>query len=473
MSSTVINLFRPFRSTTLNQGWSNQEMAEFYRVRELLSKVGIAVEIDFGISDDGAPWACFLTSGPGDVIIHFAVIDGVYVASSDMGHRGFRGADFREVIDAILSASEQKASIVRDRLDPTVTVHPASVLACLIITMLCSDGGLGFDSLPSGGAIGAATSGPGASKLIASLRSYDQVEESGGLGGERRDRVGALNSGFVAQQLAHEVASHSDAMRSGLVVHVPEGLGDLLQARSVRDLGLGAVMDGAHAEHPASLQGDTTGGILAEAVRTVFSPPQGGGAQGASPGLPGNLRASIDPIDIDATRQQVEAAGQLKGESTITNGSHPGGAFIDRTNDVDAKFRPTQAVTLDKADSVEIRSSLSEMMADEMSSSSDAIFQLGDYLDEYSIIFILPADKEGQEGLENESYIVDVELLLLEKNVNEFIEIAGSIGVVVDGDDIYIFDLNVFDAPNQELWIETIDAEFGEVVLVGLAFDFV
>lgn len=472
MSSSVINLFRSFRTAALTQGWSNQERAEFYRVQELLSKVGIVVEVDFGTSDDGAPWACFVSSGTGDVIIHFAVINGAYVASSDMGHRGFCGTDFRKVIDAMLSASEHKASIVRDSRDSTVIVHPASVLACLIITILCSDGGLAFDVVPSGGAMGAAPSGLGAEKLIASLRSYDQADESGGQAEARRDRAVTMNSGFVAQQLAHDAASQIEATLSGLSVDVPEDLGGLLQARYGRDPELGAVPDGAPAEHHASMQGEATYGILAEAGRTVASPPQGEFAQSASPGLPANMRIAIGPIACDASRQQAEAAGQTRDHAPIARSSHHGDGVVDRASDVESKLRLPQAVTLDQVESAEVRISLSDMMDDEMSSSREEIFRLGDYLDQYPVIFISPTDQDSQEEDETAGGELDVDLLLLEKDVKEFIEIAGSIGVVVDGDDIYIFDLNVFDAPNQELWIETIDAKFGDVVLVGLAFDF-
>lgn len=471
MSSSIVNLFRPFQRAVRVPGWSNQEKAEFYRVQELLAKVGIAVELDFGVSDDDSPWACFVAAATGDVVIHFAVIDGCYVASSEMGSRGFRGSDFRKVIDAMLAASEQKASITRDRRDPSVTIHPASVLACLIIVMLCSDGALAFEGLSPAGEHGAPISKAGTEKLIASVGAWDQADEEKGGVDARRDRAGAGHSGFLAQQLAHEVATYSGSVRSAVVLVDAETSPLLPHRRSGQGPEIETPSGHTKADPGAAQKAEATLSVAAEMLPDVTASFQEFAAPRIAPASVSNARASVSPPDGTTPRSLAGSSEGLKG-GTIADASGPDVALADRGGAGAAKPQDRQAILIGEADSAEIRLSLNEMVADEAFSSVNDTALLGDYFSETPIIIIAPEDDKAPGGQGPGEDPIDLELILLEQDVNEFIETAGSIGVVVDGDDIYIFDLDVFDAPGQALWIETIDADFGGVVLVGLALDF-
>jgi hypothetical protein len=62
------------------QGWSNHELALFYRAAELLSSESICVETDYGLTDEGEPWLVFCDAESGDIVGHFAKIHKEYVA---------------------------------------------------------------------------------------------------------------------------------------------------------------------------------------------------------------------------------------------------------------------------------------------------------------------------------------------------------------------------------------------------------
>ena len=61
--------------------WSNQELADLFRVRQLLSSANVPVETDRGVTDEGDPWFvfCHVT---GEVFIHLCRIEGAYLLDS-------------------------------------------------------------------------------------------------------------------------------------------------------------------------------------------------------------------------------------------------------------------------------------------------------------------------------------------------------------------------------------------------------
>ena len=60
--------------------WTNQELAEFYRVSDIMAQAGLEVDSESGLSDEGDPWFVYVRSDTGDVIAHFAIIDGTFIA---------------------------------------------------------------------------------------------------------------------------------------------------------------------------------------------------------------------------------------------------------------------------------------------------------------------------------------------------------------------------------------------------------
>ena len=122
--------------------WSNQELADLFRVRQLLSGANIAVETDRGTTDEGDPWFVFCHAN-GEVFIHLCRIDGRYILDSPNVLRPLRGADFNELIadftnqalPAHGSADEAERRVIRLERGGKVRLHPSAMLAALIWTL--------------------------------------------------------------------------------------------------------------------------------------------------------------------------------------------------------------------------------------------------------------------------------------------------------------------------------------------------
>jgi hypothetical protein len=114
-----------------SRDWSNQELAEFYRVENSLIRAGLSVETDRGLSDEGDPWFIFCHAETGDVIIHFARFDGSYaVASPAFGHCK-RGADFRSLIKALIET--HPLAITKAIDDVRISIHPAALMVAVVM----------------------------------------------------------------------------------------------------------------------------------------------------------------------------------------------------------------------------------------------------------------------------------------------------------------------------------------------------
>jgi hypothetical protein len=82
--------------------WSNQDIADFYRTVEILNQAGINTEVDSGMTDEGDPWFVFIRPENGDVVAHFAHIDGVFIAVSSLNQEIYRGRNIRSIVDQML-----------------------------------------------------------------------------------------------------------------------------------------------------------------------------------------------------------------------------------------------------------------------------------------------------------------------------------------------------------------------------------
>lgn len=124
--------------------WSNQELADLFRVRQLLSGANVAVETDRGVSDEGDPWFVFCHAN-GEVFIHLCRIDGYYLLDSPNVLRPLRGADFNELIadftnQALPAGSDAEQDdterrVIRLERGGKVRLHPSAMLAALIWTL--------------------------------------------------------------------------------------------------------------------------------------------------------------------------------------------------------------------------------------------------------------------------------------------------------------------------------------------------
>ena len=124
--------------------WSNQELADLFRVRQLLGGAGVPVDTLRGITDEGDPWFVYCHLN-GDVFIHMARIDGLYVLDSPNVHRPLRGRDFNELIadftDDVLPTRSSAGDgtterrVIRLERGGKVRLHPSAMLAALIWTL--------------------------------------------------------------------------------------------------------------------------------------------------------------------------------------------------------------------------------------------------------------------------------------------------------------------------------------------------
>ena len=89
-SNQILSLFRAYE----RGDWSQRELQEFYRVEGALTKSGVGISTDRGLTDEGDPWFVFFRQDNEEVIVHFARIGGEYVVASN-----FTEAVFRQIQD--------------------------------------------------------------------------------------------------------------------------------------------------------------------------------------------------------------------------------------------------------------------------------------------------------------------------------------------------------------------------------------
>src|SRR5258708_38804345 len=110
MSAQVISLFDYFEAS---RDWTQRELSEFYRVEGALIQAGLQLETDRGVTDEGEPWFVFCRSDTGEAFIHFARVDGKYIAVGSAPHRGVEGRDFPALVH--VSPTVQASSVAQAR----------------------------------------------------------------------------------------------------------------------------------------------------------------------------------------------------------------------------------------------------------------------------------------------------------------------------------------------------------------------
>ena len=131
----ILSFFRP--APVARGDWSQQEIAEFYRVEAALTQAGLRVTTDRGLSDEDDPWFVFCRFD-GDVILHFARIDNLYVVASEAFEHPLQGPDFRALLNAV--AAEHPTLVPLPRPDANgargnLVLHPAALLAAIVATV--------------------------------------------------------------------------------------------------------------------------------------------------------------------------------------------------------------------------------------------------------------------------------------------------------------------------------------------------
>ena len=132
MSATVVQLERPFRR---NYDWSAKELAEFYRVEAALIQAGLRIDTERGVTDEGDPWFAFCKPGDGDVIVHIARIDGLYILAGPSYQGVATGRDIATLVRDLVNRYPliQMGSDSR-RQNSKIFVHPAALLIAVVAT---------------------------------------------------------------------------------------------------------------------------------------------------------------------------------------------------------------------------------------------------------------------------------------------------------------------------------------------------
>lgn len=127
MAAEILHLRSPLRWST---DWSQQDIAEFYRVESALIQAGFDLHTDRGLSDEGDPWFIFCRADSGEVFIHFARIDGEYVVDAGASGQAIRGTNFTALVRDIIE--KQPLIQARSRSSKNVFLHPAALLIALV-----------------------------------------------------------------------------------------------------------------------------------------------------------------------------------------------------------------------------------------------------------------------------------------------------------------------------------------------------
>lgn len=137
MVAQVVSLFSRRPST---EDWSQQELAEFYRVESALVQAGICVETDRGLSDEGDPWFVFCRAEDGEVVVHFARFDGSYVIAGPGYERAARGRDFAALTRDLISRHPLVQRPRGSAKKSNVVLHPAAFLIAIVGTAFFRSG---------------------------------------------------------------------------------------------------------------------------------------------------------------------------------------------------------------------------------------------------------------------------------------------------------------------------------------------
>ena len=129
--SAVVIPFGSGQQRQRSQGWRPDEIAEVYRVVDLLGRTGVAVSIDSGRTDEGDPWLVVLRDDTEDVVVHIARIDHKVVVASTASERVFSGPTLAETLRRVVGTE-----ILVLPKGGALYLHPAALLAAFIATAL-------------------------------------------------------------------------------------------------------------------------------------------------------------------------------------------------------------------------------------------------------------------------------------------------------------------------------------------------
>lgn len=468
--NNVVSLFSRSRQTV--RDWTQSERAQFYRVEAVLIQAGMAVEQASGLTDEGDPWFSFYHGETGDVFVHFARIDGLYVVESPAMRQPLTDTDFTRLVSRL--AEDHPLLLAETRADKSnvtrLYMHPTALLFSAVAVLF-------FKTQPSEAA---EADGHGIAQRASDSASRGSVSTYV----LNEMQTVALIGGLMALPLLSSEFEHTPTETAGPVDSVADTGTMELAALDIDRSG------GVFSDSDPSLQGDVSGMLLQAGPQqfqsldnalpeqhtldvTAPDPAQAKAVAEAEPQEPVTYLAqqAIDAIEAEArggewitvgTADTVSQPGEGTGavqEQTVAASSPGSSEKGMNTSGSAAKMSDAESVVfaagiLDNSDS----------------SKGFRPAARPEYGDEISVATV--STQTGADGHSSFSFDATIDLLV------HFTEVAGDFFSFKDAaaDVVFIYDSDVDPVrqyPEGTIFHHVIDFDDGSrVELVGLSDDF-
>lgn len=132
----IIGLFSDSSRFRFRRNWTNQDKAELYRVEAALCRAGLPVDTEQGTTEEGDPWFVFCHSRTGDVIAHFARINGDYLIAAPSLPELLTGPDLATIVRRFVVENPVTMPLPEKAEKGNVVLHPAALLTIFVATLL-------------------------------------------------------------------------------------------------------------------------------------------------------------------------------------------------------------------------------------------------------------------------------------------------------------------------------------------------
>lgn len=283
----------PPPAAAARRGWSQQELAEFYRVEAALVRAGLPIDSEQGLSDEAEPWFVFCRPD-GAPIMHFARIGGRYLVASEVLDSPLWGDDFRGLINQVALRHPELLPIRQGGDGTRVTVHPAALLAALVAAATV---------ILSSEDAEAAVLGNAAAPVPAGQLEQAPPPRTGGSAGpaeaeERDSHRMQFEALVVSAMIFAAFAAEEAESRAGLESLADPQVRTATQQDAPADAGSSASLDGAvHRSGPGTQQAQGTAGAVPAGSGSAAQPGAAAGVRpvGAEVGPDGPERAAPAP----------------------------------------------------------------------------------------------------------------------------------------------------------------------------------
>ena len=484
--------------------WSNQELADLFRVRRLLSGANVPVETMRGVTDEGDPWFIFCHFN-GDVFIHMARIDGIYVLDSPNVRRPLRGADFNGLIadftdDALPSYAsadedETERRVIRLERGGKVRLHPSAMLAALIWTLFLaseelvmvapeehvdgSDDLLDFTDIIAADAEFAAleTSGDAAETLNPAdnfkIDHADTIQTAGPEAqGQMRDAMG--QQGVAMQQNAYAMGLSTIAIAMGFMSEAVLMDNQRKVLEGLKNIGVAQVdADAANnleLEQIAGLSSDALMEKLAEFLGLDLSLNTNVADAANTPS--GESLLQQDALHVSTTAgDDMEAAVATKAIQTIAEGNDDADVIDTPAEGTEASYDADTLILIAAAQQQEtIGASMADIINGQLQMEE---FQLGD------TTVMASFDMTGSAALSDLLFMGhrNTDHRAFDAHAQAFIDFIQAketeVGVVTFGNEIIMIDRGAFRVDGAETYSFSWETYDGQVIsMIGLRSEF-